>query len=625
MADERRRPRSREPNLPSAKRRRVRGINSRIDKGDLKLRGEDARIFFDDAIIAGTLTRTLAGASSISLTVEDPEFVLLGEKLKKDRFDLELDGLWFRWRGVRKTGTELELTFEDREVSYLRKLKGPKKAFRDKVTRAEFVKSLVREVKGVKIPVYIPELHKVQPIESTKQAVEEQEAQTDRRGKVGLDKTENLTVKGVKANPEQLRNGAIVLQVGASLKAPRPALLAVIMAGIQENSMLNTGDGYFQITDATLSGLPYPRSDLAAAAKDFFNRGWYTGKGAIADAKAGYPPTQIAQRQEGSAYPSAYAQWEDEAAKWVDAFDGGGLSGDVDLEIEAQRKYAFEVAKKQNYWAAIQELATEVRWRAFMSAGIFYYLDEMDMFREKPWAVINEETEGVFDFDFEYMHGTDVTTGTIVGLAKAWAGPPGTTVRASNDDYGIGGGRYIIEEARSDLFSEDVEYKVKKPTKPLDEPAPETVTKSVSAGDAGDVSSGDAQDLQSINLDTSSGTPHWGGSKDIYDAVVAPIVRELGMSTGGTKEGGHNAGSDHALESTLAYAADITGADMEKFARAVAAAFGDESVIHSTNPIYIEVDGNRYRVQVLWDLSSPAGTVGDVYHRSHVHVGIEKQ
>ena len=53
-------------------------------------------------------------------------------------------------------GIELTLTFEDREVAVLRTYDSWKIASRDKVTRAEFILSLITEVKEFKIPVMIP-------------------------------------------------------------------------------------------------------------------------------------------------------------------------------------------------------------------------------------------------------------------------------------------------------------------------------------------------------------------------------------------------------------------------------------------------------------------------------------
>jgi len=62
------------------------------------------------------------------------------------------------WTGIRGSGT-----LEDRNVAYLRRHDKPRKVARDKATRAEFVRSLVREVKAP-IAFKCPELHERQRI-----------------------------------------------------------------------------------------------------------------------------------------------------------------------------------------------------------------------------------------------------------------------------------------------------------------------------------------------------------------------------------------------------------------------------------------------------------------------------
>src|SRR5262245_65974224 len=118
----------------TAKRRRVRGIDSDID--DLVLNGRKFRANIDQGVLGADLERTIEGASTVTVNVHDPKLDLLSSRLFNFRIDVELDGLWFRLVKVSKTGTDLSLVFEDRAVAFMRKYEGYKKAYRDKTTRA---------------------------------------------------------------------------------------------------------------------------------------------------------------------------------------------------------------------------------------------------------------------------------------------------------------------------------------------------------------------------------------------------------------------------------------------------------------------------------------------------------
>src|SRR5262245_52176055 len=126
-----------------------------------------SKMQFDIAsrIVDITIDRSIEASSALTVTINDYDRAVLTSGNLNNRLDVQIDGLWFRLKGVDKSGDQLTLTFEDREIAVLRQYMKFKKANRDKTTRAEFVLNLIREVKEFHIPVTIPELHRVMPIE----------------------------------------------------------------------------------------------------------------------------------------------------------------------------------------------------------------------------------------------------------------------------------------------------------------------------------------------------------------------------------------------------------------------------------------------------------------------------
>ena len=140
-----------------------------LDVQGRKFRGLDTRI--DNSLLDGSVERTIEGASTLELTVHDPKRALLQSGMFAYAIDVRLDRLYWRLVKVGKTDDDLTLTFEDRQVAYLRQHTKPRKAARGKVTRAEFALSLVREEKrGGGIKFVCPELHKAQTIAGKKKA-----------------------------------------------------------------------------------------------------------------------------------------------------------------------------------------------------------------------------------------------------------------------------------------------------------------------------------------------------------------------------------------------------------------------------------------------------------------------
>jgi hypothetical protein len=110
--------------------------------------------------------QTLEGASTVTIKVRDAERGLLRSNIPQTRATMVLDEISYTLVKVARQGHELTLTFEETAVNLLRRYDSPKKANRDNTTRAQFIRSLVDEVKEAKIPFQCPELSERQPVAS---------------------------------------------------------------------------------------------------------------------------------------------------------------------------------------------------------------------------------------------------------------------------------------------------------------------------------------------------------------------------------------------------------------------------------------------------------------------------
>lgn len=149
---------------------------TRLDLRNISKRANRKGFNLAGSLKDATLERSLEGASTLTLSVHDPDYVLINSGIfdvdrnrRLDPLEIKLDGL--TWRLVKvnpqwgATGNEVELTFEPRVVNVLRYKTGFRSASRAKLTRAQFIESLVKEVKAYTIPFVCAEKNIKQPIE----------------------------------------------------------------------------------------------------------------------------------------------------------------------------------------------------------------------------------------------------------------------------------------------------------------------------------------------------------------------------------------------------------------------------------------------------------------------------
>lgn len=147
---------------------RVQGITA--DRDDLTLRGRRFHVEVSDQVVGDgiEINRSIEGASTLKIPLLDDDGELRRHPLFQSLFTLEVDGLEFVYVGREKApGGVFSVMLEAKNVWRLRQHTGPERAYRDKVTRAEFWVGLVRRLRP-SIPVFCPELHVEQQIAGTR-------------------------------------------------------------------------------------------------------------------------------------------------------------------------------------------------------------------------------------------------------------------------------------------------------------------------------------------------------------------------------------------------------------------------------------------------------------------------
>jgi murein DD-endopeptidase MepM/ murein hydrolase activator NlpD len=125
----------------------------------------------------------------------------------------------------------------------------------------------------------------------------------------------------------QVRNAATIVQVGQKLGVPPRGWVIAVATAMQESHLTNLGNlgsrndhdslGLFQQRPSSGWGTPAQIRDPQYAATKFYQKlltvtGWQS-----------LALTRAAQRVQISAYPNAYAKWEPDAGRLVDAISGG--------------------------------------------------------------------------------------------------------------------------------------------------------------------------------------------------------------------------------------------------------------------------------------------------------------
>lgn len=634
---------------------RVQGIAS--DISELTLRSGKNLVVEIGAGVTPTpmLTRDMEASSAISVPVFDPTLNLLELSLLSEKFDAHVDGLAFRYLGASKVGKSMTLTFEDQVIARLRELTGPKKAFRAKMTRAEFIVGLVEELVP-KVPVYCPQLTEKQPIEKKQEKLPKNERQSKKgaeeakqnRGK-GVGDTKGLKIKGQTPTPGQTELANTALEIASKGGAPFVCQVALIAALIDETDMGAVASN--NVLEALgAGGAPIGNAEEEISGFLFGKPRW-TGVTAVGFHNAHPTATfyEIAQevQKSGAGNPaegapflgSNYAAFGDESRQWVEAY-GGATEGELTSgSEEVTEPYTFQVGKKENYWQAIQRLAKEVNWRAFVVAGRFFFISEPELSRGQVRLAIEREpgqatpsTSGIIDVDFDFNANKRVTEATVTAMAKHWTPPPGAVVtlkgygpasigpgdappkkgakiglssniKASTHE---GKGRYLVSKIEAPLSGDPETRRVTitliKPTQPL--PEKTATTKTLTKAGAGAAGSGEG------NATT--------------ERMVAELERVSAMEKA-YLWGGFDPGLGFDCSGLVSYALKIGGFLTERLTTSTLAGFGEAGAgelitvyDHAntgdphTEHTAIEVEGRVFESGGGSENSNPNGGAGEV-------------
>jgi hypothetical protein len=592
-----------------------------------------------------TYERTIEAASTVTLALIDPDGDLLDSGLFSSAVDLELPAprnavppdtalpvpaatLGYRLVRIKTTTAILSLDFEDREVARLRGHRTLLKASRADMTRAEFIRMMVREVKGPSIRFWSPELHIAQPIKTIK---DKPKPVTKRaRRDMGFGSAE-ITVKGAVADNSQ----KVILDTGLSLaiqmKANKRVQIGLVEAFTQESVVSNpvgvtvgiTGGYMVRVGVLQQDSRYWPATrDVAKDARPFLKRLIELEK-AHRDKTIGWCVLQV-QAPGGS--PQQYDQWQTEATKTVEAFTGEDPDAARIQDASTYRKsFIFRRGepggKRETTWAASGRLAADVNWRRFVDLGVFHYVSDDYLRKAAPRLTLKRTNlpAGVLNVnvgDFDTGKPMEMVDGRRRGGAEVMVdvltdvlSPPIGGVWML-DGYGPCDGRYLIESVRGSYLSPRATVTLTLPVPKLPEPAPELGTKrKVKVPKLRD------------KIDVKVGSA-WGGALSIFTQIITPFMEQHGLHAGSTKRtpaqnaaAGGSSTSDHLTTSRNSYAIDYPTTNGERIAADLAASLGISTWKANDSTRYaVTFPGIKTSVQILWGAK--------IDHDDHIHVGI---
>ena len=513
------------------------GLRPELDLDELALNWSETKVRDLEArgaITGITIESTIEAAPTVTISLRDPDRVLFRrragrvKKRKRSRgagpiqvdegwdpilppdvlgrpMQVSLDGVTYQLvKATYQQGSgELVLTFEHELVYLLRRHKGTKRARREKVTRAQFILSLVKElepeVRKRRYRFVCPELDVRQKIDG------------------GRKKTGTVTSAAPDASPRADSSGRNLNRVFPAHKLGEHGFR---MTKDEVRACAAAGGFWGRELDAMVAlcegeGLRYPgiiNYIGAIGLWQMYPAGW--GAAGIAQMnklggeRAMRNPVQNAKMArylyEGAG--KTYAdQWEfqipyaggpgngrptrAQARELAATVTGeGSPEGPASSRtVTTTKSYQFARGHKESSWAAITRLAGEVKWRAFVVGNTVYYMSEEALYGRRARYEIGPDHDGVIDLSYDVDWGKTVSEASLTVTLARWGAPPGSVVLL--EGFGPPDGRWLIASVTRDYFQPTAEVKLVQPAKALLEPANEQSSREVrneSGGDGGD-------------------------------------------------------------------------------------------------------------------------------------------
>src|SRR5262245_29330650 len=146
-------------------------------------------------VTEATIEESLLATPTFTITLHDPDWELLNSGALEGNVDINPGGIprrWYRLDTYSVNNDEITLVFATRNAIFLTLHKRPYKTSRNKVTRAQFIQSLVRKVKIVRIPFFCPQVNEKQKIAKYSGETARKKARNRQQGFTSSDK---ITVK----------------------------------------------------------------------------------------------------------------------------------------------------------------------------------------------------------------------------------------------------------------------------------------------------------------------------------------------------------------------------------------------------------------------------------------------
>jgi hypothetical protein len=630
--------------------------NTRNTKQRRMLRSDVRHRNITDAVFEDSIDKT----PTFTLVIHDPEWELLNSGALQLVIDLnpgKLKNRWYRLTAIDVADDDITLTFSTRNAVYLTYHKKPRKANRKRMTRAEFIKSLVGSVKITRIKMYSPQLHDKQRIGKTKFPTD-----TERKNKhgKGFTNSDSIKVNGQNSSRPQRIVIEKIIQAGLDMHAPDPVIVSAIMVTIQESNASENPYDPVAVHKAKFKG----------AFQQAAQYGWPATGDAYKDAKGYYAkaipywkshgPMDLGQLGAtiqgvvGSSNPQNFGyvgsanSHRDEAQHALHAFTGVEVdipdTGGADTTYYKQ-KYEYMVGrpdgpKHENYLAAIYRLAEDVHWSAFWVKDVLHYISEEDLFKAKAHKALKRFDDGVEHVSFEWNKDKRINEMTLQARMERWVCPVGTVVRF--DEGGPAEGRWLVTNIRRSMFDQLGEITLSKPMREKVEPANEPGSRQSNTSGSVPTSFTDPTGGELLTIETIN--PKWTPMQ-LIDHVIPAYANYFKMTTslnpsmiltqnkghannvsGTTNQSWHKG---YLTGGIYQYAADIgngsqtPNAQMDDLASALIQAFNLPSLANP-NATAGDIKGNivnayhrGYQFQLIYRTNLSQG--GN--HYNHVHFG----